>query len=159
MKNKTTQWLGNVISKARLTQILKTKKQCQQSCVSTICKHETLDCRKLHKQLSNLCLRSGNLKGHVYCVSMTTQLYPFVKFLASGPHYIRGWQGWKNYFFLSGNLGRRLEIFCKICNVTITKITKQMHNYCIICTLVIIGFRLVFVCLYIAIIVCYIPQL
>jgi hypothetical protein len=30
--------------------------------------------------------------------------------------------------FLSGNLGRRLEIFCKICNVTITKITKQMHT-------------------------------
>ena len=49
-------------------------------------------------------------------------------------------RGGKN-IFLSGNLGRRLEIFCKICNVTITKITKQMHNYCIICTLVIIGFR------------------
>jgi hypothetical protein len=47
-------------------------------------------------------------------------------------------RGGKNCF-LSGNLGRRLEIFCKICNVsvTITKITKQMHNYCIICTLVI----------------------
>ena len=67
-------------------------------------------------------------------------------------------QGWENNF-LSGNLGRRLEIFCKICNVTITKITKQMHNYCIICTLVIIGYRLVFVCSYIAIVVCYIPQL
>jgi hypothetical protein len=63
-------------------------------------------------------------------------------------------------FFLSGNLGRSLEIFCKICNVTITNITKQMHNYCIICTLVIIGLnRLVFVCLYIAIVICYIPQL
>jgi hypothetical protein len=61
--------------------------------------------------------------------------------------------------FLSENLGRRLEIFCKICNVTITKITKQMHNYCIICILVIVGSRLVFVCSYIAIIVCYIPQL
>ena len=31
-------------------------------------------------------------------------------------------------FFLSGNLGRRLEIFCKICNVTIAKITKQIHT-------------------------------
>ena len=49
--------------------------------------------------------------------------------------------GGGKFFFLSGNLGRRLEIFSKICNVTITKITKQMHNYCIICTLVIIGFR------------------
>ena len=67
-------------------------------------------------------------------------------------------RGGKN-FFLSGNLDRSLEIFGKICNVTVTKITKQMHNYCIICTLVIIGFRLVFVCSYIAIVVCYIPQL
>jgi hypothetical protein len=56
------------------------------------------------------------------------------------------------FFFLSGNLGRRLEIFCKIYNVTITKIRTQMHNYCIICTLVI-------VCSYIAIVVCYVPQL
>jgi hypothetical protein len=43
MKNKTTQGLGNknllfIISKARLTQILKTKKQCQQSYFNTICK-------------------------------------------------------------------------------------------------------------------------
>ena len=30
-------------------------------------------------------------------------------------------------FFLSGNLGQRLEIFCKICNITIRK--KQ--NKCI----------------------------
>jgi hypothetical protein len=29
--------------------------------------------------------------------------------------------------FLSGNMGRKLEIFCKICNVTITKITKQLN--------------------------------
>jgi hypothetical protein len=56
-------------------------------------------------------------------------------------------QGWK-IFFLSGNLGWSLEIFCKICNVTVTKITKQMHNYCIFCTLAITGFRLVFVCSY-----------
>jgi hypothetical protein len=27
-------------------------------------------------------------------------------------------------FFLSGNLGQRLEIFCEICNVTITKLQK-----------------------------------
>jgi hypothetical protein len=31
--------------------------------------------------------------------------------------------GW-NIFFISGNLGQRLEIFCEIWNVTITKITK-----------------------------------
>ena len=35
-------------------------------------------------------------------------------------------RGGKN-FFLSGNLGRRLEVFCKISNVTITKI--QCYNY------------------------------
>jgi hypothetical protein len=62
-------------------------------------------------------------------------------------------------FFSFWEPGLKARNFCKICNVTITKITKQMHNYCIICTLVIIGFRQVFVCLYIAIIVCYIPQL
>jgi hypothetical protein len=66
--------------------------------------------------------------------------------------------GVETFFFFLGTC-RSLEIFCKIRNVTITKITKQMHNYCIICTLVIIGFRLVLVCLYIAIVVCYIPQL
>ena len=49
----------------------------------------------------------------------------------------------ENFFFLSGNLGQRLEIFCVICNITILK-TKQMHKYCIICTSVIMGFRLVF---------------
>jgi hypothetical protein len=45
-----------------------------------------------------------------------------------------GYRGGQNVF-LSGNLGRRLEILCKIYN--------YKNNYCIICTLVIIGFRLV----------------
>ena len=80
-----------------------TKKQCQQSCVNTICKSirvtiliifrfirrqmvspknvyvQTLDCRKLHKQLSNSCHRSG--KGHM---CRTTKCRPFIKSLARG---------------------------------------------------------------------------
>ena len=36
--------------------------------------------------------------------------------------------GVEKFFFLSGNLDQGLEIFCEICNVTITKLTKQTIN-------------------------------
>ena len=42
--------------------------------------HETLECRKFYKPLSNSCHRSGN--GSDMCDS--TEWYPFVKFLARG---------------------------------------------------------------------------
>jgi hypothetical protein len=49
----------------------------QRKCMCRL--HEALDCRKLHKQLSNSCQTSD--KGHVWQLH---EWYPFVTFLARG---------------------------------------------------------------------------
>ena len=88
MKNKTTQGLGNKRLKSNVnshmsiqcvnqSESLSGGKWCLQR--KYMCRqHETLDCRKLHKQLSNSCHRSG--EGHVWQLNG----YPLVKFLARG---------------------------------------------------------------------------